>query len=324
MSHLRQVSELMGYLGKLGSPIEEKYVFSSRPIKLLLFSQHGMTDNNRAMGLLARKLAPPQSCIIAPNLGLIDTHLNIEPLICYVERTAAQILEQYRDLPARIIASSLGGVIWIEVLSVHPEWWQRFESLVLLGSPLGGADLARIIDPFSWGIGMAKHLGKNRRAIAEQITAAIPTLVVAGNITGGGDGTVSIESTKLKHAHFVCLEGVTHPELRTHPAVIKAIQEFWSSPRQVLPAPKKDSVSILIEYFRDVPGITDASARDFPAAKTIMSFPDGTSIRTWTNLVGVKHVFIANKYGECEYAAFVGWIHSAYLQKAIDALISLS
>ena len=29
-------------------------------------------------------------------------------------------------------------------------------------------------------------------------------------MTGGGDWTVSIESTKLKYAHFICLDGVTH------------------------------------------------------------------------------------------------------------------
>ena len=89
-----------------------------------------------------------------------------------------------------------------QALSRHPEWWKRFESIVLLGSPIGGADLARIVDLFGWGIGIAKHLGQNRRVLAEQVTAKIPTLVIAGNITAGGDGTVPIESTKLKHAYF--------------------------------------------------------------------------------------------------------------------------
>ncbi len=118
---------------------------------------------------------------------------------------------------------------------------------MLLGSPIGGADLAKIIDPFGWGMGIAKPLGKSRRLLAEQITAVIPTLVVAGNTTGGGDGTVSIESTKLKHAHFVCLDGVTHRGLRTHPAIVKVIQEFWSQPREPLPAPR-GLISELIEH----------------------------------------------------------------------------
>ncbi|MDY6902972.1 MAG: lysophospholipase, partial [Cyanobacteriota bacterium] len=179
-------------------------------IKLILFSQHGMIDNNERMGSLAHRIAPPQSSVIAPNLGFIETLFEIEPLIGKVEQVAEQKFIQYPNTPARIIATSLGGVIWVEVLSRHPEWWKRFESMVLLGSPIGGADLARIVDPFGWGIGIAKHLGQNRRVLAEQITAKIPTLVIAGNITGGGDGTVPIESTKLKHAHFICLDGVNH------------------------------------------------------------------------------------------------------------------
>jgi hypothetical protein len=290
-------------------------------VKLLLFSQHGMTDDNRDMGALAHKVAPPHSLVIAPTLGFIQTLFEIEPLIFKVEQAVDQVFKQYPDIPARIIATSLGGVIWVEVLIRHPEWWERFESLVLLGSPIGGADLARIIDPFSWGIGIAKYLGQNRRAMAEQITATIPTLVVAGNTTCGGDGTVPIESTKLKYSHFVCLDGVTHPELKRHPAVAKVIQEFWSQPRKPIPALKDDLISQLKEHFQAVPGITDASERDFLRAKTIFSFADDTSIRVWTNLVGVQHIFIANKYGRCEYAAFVGWIHSAGLQQAIKVAI---
>ncbi|MEL6322137.1 MAG: alpha/beta hydrolase [Cyanobacteria bacterium J06626_14] len=190
----------------------------SNEINLILFSQHGMQDNNKGIGTLAHKIAPSQSHVVAPSLGLVQTHFEIEPLIQKLEQIAEQTLREYLVPPARIMAHSLGGVLWVEVLSKHPEWWKRFESLVLLGSPIGGADLARIVDPFGWGIGMAKHLGQSRRTLAEQITAQIPTLVVAGNTTGGGDGTVPIESTKLKHAHFVCLDGVGHRKLRVNPA----------------------------------------------------------------------------------------------------------
>lgn len=245
---------------------------SSNQVRLILFSQHGMTDDNRAMGALAHRVAPPQSHVVAPSLGFIQTHFEIEPLICKLEQIAQQTLRQYPEIPARIVATSLGGVIWVEVLSRHPEWWKRIESLVLLGSPIGGADLARMIDPFGWGIGMAKYLGQNRRGLAEQITAKIPTLVVAGNTTGGGDGTVPIECTKLKHAHFICLDGVSHPGLRTHPAVFNTIQEFWSQPREPLPAPEDNLISKLVEHFRSVPGITDASERDFSKAKNNFLF----------------------------------------------------
>jgi hypothetical protein len=288
--------------------------------KLIIFSQHGMSDTNHAMNSLAHKVAPPHSHIVAPNLGFIQTHFEIEPLIQKVERSAAQAFAKYPDLPVRIMATSLGGVIWIEVLSRHREWWSKIESLVLLGSPIGGADLARIIDPFGWGIGMAKHLGKNRRPLAEQITAVVPTLVVAGNIDS--DGTVTTESTKLKHAHFVCLNGVSHPALRFDPAVAEAIQEFWAKPREPLPAPKNTLTLELIEHFRDVSGMTDANSRDLRHAKTIFSFADGTSLHTWKNIFGVDHIFIANADGGCQYAGFVGWVDSAGLKRATDKAIA--
>ena len=290
----------------------------SKQPKLILFSQHGMAANNRAMGTLAHSLALPHFHVVAPVLGYVNTLFQIEPLIQAVEQSADQALNQYSDIPARIIATSLGGVLWVEVLSRHPEWWHRIQSLVLLGSPIGGADLARIVDPFGWGIGIAKHLGQNRRCLAENITAVIPTIVVAGNTTGGGDGTVTIESTKLKHAHFVCLDGVTHCQIQRHPAVVKVIQEFWSQPRVPLPAPENGLISELIRHFRCVPGITDASEQGLSRAKPVFTFRDGTTVQAWTNLAGVKHIFVANAHGKCEYAGFVGWAHSTGLEQAID------
>jgi pimeloyl-ACP methyl ester carboxylesterase len=128
--------------------------------KLIIFSQHGMSDTNHAMDSLAHQVAPPHSHIVAPNLGFIQTHFAIEPLIQKVERSAAHAFAEYPDLPARIIATSLGGVIWVEVLSRHREWWSKIESLILLGSPIGGADLARIIDPFGWVLGWLNILAK--------------------------------------------------------------------------------------------------------------------------------------------------------------------
>ena len=294
---------------------------SSNNLQLIIFSQHGMMDGNKDMKALACKVTPPQSLVIAPELGYLATFFDIHPLINQVERNAKQTLQQYPDLPARIIATSLGGVIWVEVLSRYPEWWSRFESLVLLGSPIGGADRARIVDPFGWGIGIAKDLGKNRRELAEQIAARIPTLVIAGSTDGGGDGTVTLESTKLKHAYFVCLQNVSHVALKTDRAVIRAIREFWSQPRQPLPEPEHNLMSKLIDHFRAVPGITDANANDFVHAKTVFSFSGGVSLRTWKNPVGVKHIFIANQQGTCDYAGFVGWVHTDGLNRAIKQAI---
>lgn len=214
--------------------------------KLIIFSQHGMSDGNYSMETLAKKVAPPDSKIIAPYLGSlpsfvpdrfrfsIETHFAIAPLIQKVAKSAEQTFQDYPDIPARIIATSLGGVIWVEVLSRHPEWWNRIESLILLGSPIGGADVAKIMSAWGVRIGMAKHLSDDRRYLAEKIAAVIPTLVVAGHIIGGWDLMVTVESTKIKYAHFVCLNGVNHSDLRTHPRVVQAIQEFWAKPQNPL------------------------------------------------------------------------------------------
>lgn len=286
--------------------------------KFVIFSQHGLSDTNSEMKSLANKVAPPNSHVVAPNLGIVKTYFNLEPLIVQVQIESLQAFEKYPNAPVRIIATSLGGVIWLEVLSRNREWWTKIESLVLLGSPIGGSDLARMIDPFGWGIGMAKYLGENRRPLAEKITAVIPTLVVAGNTTGGSDGTVTIESTKLKHTHFVCVNGVSHAALKSAPAVARAIQVFWEKPRKPLPAPEVSLISELIEHFRKVQGITDANSADVQYSTIVHSFADGTTIRTWINGFGVYHVFIVNAARRCQYAGFVGWVHVAGLEAAID------
>jgi hypothetical protein len=146
-------------------------------------------------------------------------------------------------------------------------------------------------------------------------------LVLAGNVND--DGTVTTESIKLKHAHFVCVNGVLHQFLQSNPDVATAIQEFWSMPRQPLPAPTVTLTSELIEHFRAVTGITDANTIDFWHAKVIFTFADGTDLRTWRNLLGVKHIFIANAYDKCEYGGFVGWVHTGELNSAIDNAIAL-
>jgi hypothetical protein len=291
---------------------------SANQPKFIIFSQHGLSDTNSEMLSLAHKVSPLNSHIVAPNLGIVKTYFNIEPLIDKVTENAVQAFEQYPNIPTRIIATSLGGVIWVEVLSRNREWWSKIESLVLLGSPIGGSDLARMLDPFGWGIGMAKYLGENRRPLAEKITAIVPTLVVAGNTTVGSDGTVTIESTKLKHAHFVCVDGVSHPALKSAPVVATTIQEFWGKSRKSLPTPNVTLVSNLIEYFRSVQGITDANSADVRYAKIVHSFVDGTTIQTWINGFGVYHVFILDSNGKCQYGGFVGWVHIAGLETAIN------
>lgn len=66
-----------------------------------------------------------------------------------------------------------------------------------------------------------------------------------------------------------------------------------------------------------VPGLTPAHPRDFNSARQIAHLQDGTTLRTWKNLVGVDHVFLADDNDRMIYRGFVGWIHSESLHQAI-------
>ncbi|MER3432220.1 MAG: hypothetical protein C4288_02000 [Leptolyngbya sp. ERB_1_1] len=197
----------------------------------ILFAQHGMTDLSgcQTIARLAYALDLKDTLIVTPEVHWLRTLFYLEPLIQSVEAVVVETLNKYPDVPIRIIATSMGGVLWAELLDRHPEWWARVHSLVLLGSPIGGSHIARRVDPFGWGIGIARDLAVDRSAIACQIAEKIPTLVVASDCGYGHDGIVSVESTKVCGAEFVCLSGVSHPDLRIHPAVGEEILKFWAS-----------------------------------------------------------------------------------------------
>jgi hypothetical protein len=72
-----------------------------------------------------------------------------------------------------------------------------------------------------------------------------------------------------------------------------------------------------IALLNAVPGITSAHHRDFSSATPIARLRDGTTLRTWKNLVGVDHVFLADYNDRMVYGGFVGWIHSEGLHQAI-------
>jgi pimeloyl-ACP methyl ester carboxylesterase len=284
----------------------------------ILFAQHGWADNNRAIGALTASLTTPDTVVIAPSLGYIKTWLRIEPLIQAVEAIATQALSSYPDAPMRIIGHSMGGLIWLEVLDRHPEWGSRVDSLVLLGSPIGGSDLGRILDPFNLGLGIARDLGKNRRPIAEAIAAHIPTLVIAGDVDSGSDGTIPVESTKVFGAEFVYLAGLSHPTLRNHALVANAIRQFWAThPSRSQPVRSTDLSDLLIQRFRQVTGITDAHYRGFYRAQVQATFKDGVTLRVWKNSIGIDHVFVACPKGQCVYGGFVGWGDAEALQQVL-------
>lgn len=282
--------------------------------EFMLFVQHGWADDNRAMTELAHQLVQdPSIPIIAPSLGYLQTWLRIEPLIQTVEAIATQELSLYPHVPLRIVGHSMGGLIWLEVLNRHPEWWGQVHSLVLIASPVGGADLGRIIDPLGLGIGIASDLGTNRKAIAQQIASVIPTLIIAGDADGGSDGTVPITCTQFCNAQFIALPGLSHPALRNHPSVAAVIREFWlgTAPYECIPSNQ------IIQLLRDVPGMTDGHWRGFDQAKVAFTLKDGSTIMTWKNLLGIDHVYVISSKGRCLYAGFVGWMHHQKLENTL-------
>lgn len=285
----------------------------------LLFAQHGWADNHKSLSKLTQELVNDNTLLIAPSLGIIKTFIRILPLVKTVETIADRTISQYPETPIRIIGHSMGGLIWLEVLQRNPQWWHKVHSLVLIGSPVGGSDVARLIDPLSIGIGMAKDLGKNRRPLAEKIAQNIPTLTIASNLDSGTDGLVNLETTKFAYCNFVCLTGIAHAALRYHPRVVPVIQDFWANPTLGVPS-ESNLVTKLIDRLRSIPGITDGHWRDFPRSQVCINLPEGLSIRTWKNTLGVNHVFVADKNEKCLYAGYVGWLHASALRQTLTEI----
>ena len=277
------------------------------------------------MRLLAQTLATSEALIVAPSLGYMKTWLRIEPLIQAIEQLVITTTLQYPELPIRIMGHSMGGLIWLEVLDRHPEWWSKVESIVLIGSPVGGADLARALDPMKWGLGIARDLGASRRPMAEAIAAQIPMLVIAGDIDDGSDGTVPISATKVFGAEFVSIPNVDHASLKAHPAVAEAIQQFWDVPKDRDCEPMEPDLSILlIRRLQAIDGMTDGHRRGFDQSSLFLTLEDGTTLRTWANPWGIDHVFVACPEGTCLYSGFVGWGHARELQGTLESLKSVA
>lgn len=293
-------------------------ILKERP-NFILFAQHGWADTNRSIGQLAKNLATPNTLIIAPNLGYFRTWLRIEPLIDRVETIAIETISKYPDTPIRIIGHSMGGLIWLELLDRHPEWHERIHSLVLVASPVGGADLARIFDPLGIGIGIAADLGKNRRQIAESIAKLIPTLVIAGDVDDGSDGTIPIEATKFFHSQFICLPNISHPALKNNSSLVEIINNFWANISLIINS-ELNSIDRLIQRLRSIPGITDAHYRNFYRSQKYIDLPNNLTIHTSKNFWQIPHVFLSNSENKCLYAGFVGWQHAQILWENLEKI----
>lgn len=291
--------------------------FSQQP-EFLFFAQHGWSDNGNDISRLAQALVSDKTLIFAPSLGLLRTYWRIESLIEQVANLAREQIAQYPEVPLKIMGHSMGGLIWLEVLNRYPQWWQKIHSLVVIGSPIGGADLARIIDPLGLGIGIARDLGKNRRAIAEKIAQKIPTLCIASDLGNGSDGMVNLATTKFAHSQFVCVDRIPHAHLKCHFSLVPIIHQFWSNPQ--ITSLKSDLATTVIRRLQQVPGMSGASYRYLERSQIAIQLPQGIVIRMSKNLAGVTHVFVTDNTKQCLYAGYVGWLHIFDLQKALKEL----
>jgi len=289
----------------------------------ILCVQHGWADDHSGIARLANKLATPDTIILNPDLGWLKTWYRINTLINTVEKNVTQILAEYPETPIRVIGHSMGGLIWLEILNRNPEWWSNVKALVLIASPISGAGLARIIDPVSVGVGIAKDLGTNRRELAEEIAKYVPTLSIAGNLYNwGSDGTIPVASTKFAGAKCISLDGISHPALKNHPRLVGVIQDFWANPI-ITPTSELTFVDKLIQRLRSIHGITDASQLHFARSTPYFTFDNGVTIRNWKPPIFMDWVFVVSPEGECLYSAFVGWLHTHNLYKELEEIKSM-
>lgn len=165
--------------------------------------------------------------VVTPNLGLLRTWWEFEPLVRDVEQQVHHVLAHTPGATLMIVGHSMGGLLWLEVLNRHRDWWSQVHSLTLIGSPVGGSRLAESIGHLSMGITVAQDLAKDRRAMAETLAATIPTLAIAGDAWHGYDYLVAVDATRFRCARWVCLPGLSHRKLRNHPDVAHVIQSFW-------------------------------------------------------------------------------------------------
>jgi pimeloyl-ACP methyl ester carboxylesterase len=298
----------------------------------LLFAQHGWADTGNNIGSLVKAAVNSQTVnaqtkVIVPSLGLIKTFIRLEPLVNRLEQIATEAITTHPHSSIKIVGHSMGGLMWLEVLDRNPQWWERVHSFILLGSPVGGSNVARLVDPFNLGIGTARDLGKNRRAIAEKIAQQIPTLSVASDLGMGSDGLVTVENTKFNYANWLLISDIAHSAMKYHNDMMPILQDFWANPQLGL-APASTLASQLIQRLRILPGMTDTDYRDFRRSRIVVRFPDNLTLHTWKNPFGIHHVYLAQQLqnqsqSQCLYAGYVGLLHTKELLRAIEEINQL-
>lgn len=286
---------------------------SNRPIEIetLLFAQHGWADTNQAMQRFGETVAAPGSLVIAPNLGYLRSWLRIEPLIEIAEQQAARALAEYPHARIRAVGHSMGGLIWIELLTRHPEWLERTDRLALIGCPVGGAELAGLLDPL--GLTIGRDLRVDRRAKAEAIAAVVPTLTIVGDLFGPHDGTVSHGSARLENARFVLTPSASHAALRHSPLASRLVRAFFEQP-----TPPTTDLDDLVARIQAVPGIRAADSRLLRLSSVALMLIDGSTVRTLSAIPGVELVFVTDGEGRCAYAGAVAGSNRPALRQALD------
>lgn len=268
------------------------------PVNTLVFAQHGWADDNRAMQRLGQALAPSHARVIAPALGFVRTWLRIEPLIQIVERAAEDALAAHPAARLRIVGHSMGGLIWIELLTRHPEWLARTDRLALIGCPVGGAELAGLLDPL--GLTIGRDLRVDRRARAEAVAAIVPTLTIVGDRLGPHDGTVSHQSARLPNARFLVAPLASHASSRHDPWVARLVRAFFDDP-----TPPAVDLDLLLARIAAIPGLRPAEPKLLRLAQVVVMLADGTTIRTLNAIPGLLLVFVVDGEGRCRYAGLV-------------------
>ncbi len=281
----------------------------------ILFAQHGWADTHARIAELAARVAPSEAMRIAPDLGYVRTWLRIEPLIADVENIATAALAQLPDLPVSVIGHSMGGLIWIEVLSRHPEWWPRVAAFVLIGSPVDGSHYSRMADPMRLGVGIARDLGISRTDKAERLAQAMPMLSIAGAANCSGDHAVPLDATLLDGDMDVAVHGVDHPGLLDDPHVDALIRNFLAQR-----APRPLPTWQVIRALRGVAGMTSGERAKYCGASLELMFEDGHQLLTIDSRVMRSHVFLVDHEHHCNFAGYVGPVHRGDLRQAIEAV----
>ena len=287
-------------------------------LEYLLFAQHGWADTGNNIGKLLKSAVDSQTKVIVPSLGLFKTFIRLEPLVKRLETIAAEEISQHPNLPIKIVGHSMGGLMWLEILARNPQWWHQVHSFILLGSPVGGSNIARIVDPLSWGIGTAADLGKNRRNIAEKIAQQVPTLSVASDTGMGTDGLVTVENTKFDYSNWVLVSGISHNAMRYDREMIPIMQNFWQNPQLGLP-PTESLKNQLIRRLRQTPGMTDTDYRNFERSPIIARLPEDLTLHQKNYPWGINQIYLAQQQ-ECLYAGYVGLAHAWDLRQTIKQI----